>query len=123
MPARLYVIQDDLFFAERVKMTARRLGIEASPLSASEAQTRHWETNSVVALQVTLNPERQLELVKRLTSATPPPHVVAVTGHLETGLRTRAKALGATLAAHSSMERALARALKINAGDDATPPR
>ena len=105
-------------------MTARRLGLEASPLSPSEAQARHWETNSVVALQVTLNPERQLELVKRLTRLTNPPRVVAVSGHLETELRARARALGAILAAHSSMERVLSRALEINhAGDDDETPR
>jgi DNA-binding NarL/FixJ family response regulator len=119
--ARLYVIQDDLFFAERVRMTARRLGVEAEPISPSEAKARHWEANSVVALQVTLNPERQLELVEHLTRATPPPRVIAVTGHLETEKRSRARALGAILAAHSSMERVLARALETNAGDDADP--
>ncbi|HEY0492658.1 MAG TPA: hypothetical protein VGD57_04235 [Candidatus Dormibacteraeota bacterium] len=123
MAGRLYVIQDDLFFAERVRMTARRLGIETVPLSASEAASRHWEPNSVVVIQVTLNPDRQIDLIERLTRLTPPPRVVAVSGHLETGLRSRAKALGAQLAAHSSMDRVLARALRTNAGDDDSTAR
>jgi hypothetical protein len=44
--------------------------------------------------------------------------VIAVSGHLETEKRSRAKALGAILAAHSSMERVLARALETSPGDD-----
>lgn len=105
-------------------MTARRLGVEAEPLSPAQAETQPWAPDAVVVLQVTLNPERQLELIETLNRANPAPRVVAVTGHLETDKRSRARALGAILAAHSSMERVLARALKINAGDDdaATPP-
>lgn len=116
MAARLYVIQDELFFAERVRMTARRLGVELELLSPPAAENRVWEPGSVVALQVTLNPERQLELIGRLVSASPAPKVVAVTGHLEAEKRSRARALGAILAAHSSMERVLARALRIDEG-------
>lgn len=116
MAARLYVIQDELFFAERVRMTARRLGVELELLSPPAAENRVWEPGSVVALQVTLNPERQLELIGRLVNASPAPKVVAVTGHLEAEKRSRARALGAILAAHSSMERVLARALRIDEG-------
>ena len=118
MMARLYVIQDDLFFAERARAVAGRLGIEPKFLTASEAATRAWEPGSVVVVQVTLHPDRQLALVERLTKAVPAPRVVAVTGHLETGLRSRAKALGATLAAHSSMERTLARACQVEPSAD-----
>ena len=99
-------------------MTARRLRVEVELLSPAAAENRQWEPDSVVALQVTVNPERQLELVQRLMQAAPPPRVVAVTGHLEAEKRSRARALGAILAAHSSMERVLARALKVNAGND-----
>jgi DNA-binding NarL/FixJ family response regulator len=120
---RLYVIQDDLFFAERVRMTARRLGVETVPLSAADATGRHWEPNSVVILQVTLHPDRQIDLIERLTRLSPAPRVVAVSGHLETGLRSRAKALGAQLAAHSSMDRVLARALRTSDGDDDSTAR
>ncbi|GAC1485153.1 MAG: hypothetical protein PVSMB9_11030 [Candidatus Dormibacteria bacterium] len=116
MAGRLYVIEDDLIFAQRVRATAQRLGLEATFLQASEATERAWEAGSVAVLQVTLNPDRQLALVERLLQAAPPPLVVAVSGHLETDLRSRAKALGAILAAHSSMERVLARACQAEPG-------
>lgn len=100
-------------------MTARRLGVELELLSPSAAPGRSFDPESVIVLQVTLNPERQLELIERLLQATPPPRVVAVAGHLEREKRSRARALGAMVAAHSSMDRVLARALKISGGDDA----
>ena len=78
----------------------------------------------MVLLQATLRPEQQLELVGHLTHLRPAPVVIAVTGHLETELRQRLKAQGATLAAHSGMDRVLARALGINVpGDAASHPR
>jgi hypothetical protein len=47
--------------------------------------------------------------------------MIAVTGHLETELRQRLKARGVILAAHSGMDRVLARALGVNdARGDAT---
>ncbi len=114
MRAPLYVVQDDLFFAERVRGVARRLGLDLVTLGPAEARDRTWDTDSVVVVQVTLNPDRQLALVERLVQAKPAPRVIAVTGHLETDLRVRAKALGAVLAAHSSMERVLARACGLS---------
>ena len=123
MTQRLYVIQDDLFFAERVRTTAARLGLEPVMLSPAAAGTRTWEAADVVVIQVTLNPDRQLSLIENLRRSAPALQVVAVTGHLETDLRTRAKALGAVLAAHSSMERVLARACQRKDGrDHAAPP-
>jgi ActR/RegA family two-component response regulator len=118
MTAPLYVIQDDIFFAERVRIAARALGLEAVSLTPEEAGQRRWEPRSVAVIQITLNPERQLDLVQRLAGADPSPKVVAVSGHLESGLRARAKALGATLAPHSGMTRVLARACGLS-GDDA----
>jgi len=117
MTPRLYVVQDDLFFAERVRATARRLGVSAASLTPAEAVDRHWDPDSLVVVQVTLNPDRQLGIIQRLRDAESAPRVVAVSGHLETELRKRAKALGATLAAHSSMERVLARALGLQLND------
>jgi ActR/RegA family two-component response regulator len=112
--APLYLIQDDLFFAERVRGAARRLGLDLVALAPAEAGGRTWDTDSVVVVQVTLNPDRQLALVERLLQSKPAPRVIAVTGHLETELRVRARALGAVLAAHSSMERVLARACGLS---------
>jgi CheY-like chemotaxis protein len=119
MARRLAVVQDDLFFAERVRATARRLGLDLELITSAQAVDRHWEPETVVVLQVTLHPERQLALLDRLRHALPPPTVVAVTGHLETPLRARARALGAVLAAHSSMDRVIARACGVSdrAGD------
>ncbi|MDQ6883077.1 MAG: response regulator [Candidatus Dormibacteraeota bacterium] len=120
MARRLYVVQDDLFFAERVRATARRLGLSLTALSPSEASERHWDPGSVVVVQVTLNPGRQLAMIEQLKLANPAPRVVAVSGHLETELRARARALGAVLAAHSSMERVLTRAMQLE--DDPQHP-
>jgi ActR/RegA family two-component response regulator len=114
MPARLFVVQDDLFFAERVRGAARRLGLDLVTVTPADATERTWDRESVVVVQVTLNPDRQLALVERLVKSKPAPRVIAVTGHLETDLRARAKALGAVLAAHSSMERVLARACGVS---------
>ncbi|HEY8678782.1 MAG TPA: hypothetical protein VIN39_09155 [Candidatus Dormibacteraeota bacterium] len=124
MARRLSVVQDDLFFAERVRAAAGRLGLDLELLTPAQATERRWEPDSVVVLQVTLHPERQLTLVDRLRHAQPAPTVVAVTGHLETPLRSRAKALGAVLAAHSSMDRVIARACGVSDrdSDDATHP-
>ena len=73
-------------------------------------------------LQATLRPDRQLDLVGELAGRQPPPVVVAVTGHLETALRQRLKAAGAVLAAHSAMDRVLARALRLSDGGADAPP-
>jgi hypothetical protein len=122
----LFIVEDDLLFAQRARAAAGRLGIPAEGISPGDARTRAWEPDQVVVLQATLRPEKQLELVAHLTHRTPAPVVIAVTGHLETELRQRLKASGAILAAHSGMDRVLARALAISGagGDaDATPDR
>jgi len=119
---RLYVVEDDLFFTERVRTAARRLGVPVEGLSPAVAQSMAWAPADVVVLQATLRPDRQLELVDQLARRRPAPVIVAVTGHLETALRQRLKAAGAVLAAHSAMDRVLARALALSdAGADAPP--
>jgi CheY-like chemotaxis protein len=117
---RLYVVEDDLFFTERVRTAARRLGVPVEGLSPSAARSMAWAPADVVVLQATLRPERQLELVDELARRQPAPVIVAVTGHLETALRQRLKAAGAVLAAHSAMDRVLDRALSD--GGAASPP-
>ena len=102
-------------FAQRVRAAARRLGTDLSSLSQTEAHSRTWTVDDVVVLQATLKPEQQLALVEDLTDREPAPIVLAVTGHLETALRARLRAAGARLAAHSAMDRALARALELSA--------
>ena len=116
MSHRLYVVQDDLFFSERVRAAARRLGVPAEGLSRAAAGARVWARGDVVVLQATLRPERQLDLVGALARQQPAPVIVAVTGHLETALRQRLKAAGAMLAAHSAMDRVLGRALAVADG-------
>jgi DNA-binding NarL/FixJ family response regulator len=117
------VVEDDLFFTERVRTTARRLGVPVEGLSPAAARSRSWAPADVVVLQATLRPDRQLELVDQLARHQPPPLIVAVTGHLETALRQRLKAAGAVLAAHSAMDRVLARALALSdRGGAASPP-
>ena len=114
-------------FAQRVRGAAGRLGVPVEAIGAAAARSRAWKDDDVVVLQATLRPEQQVALVDQLIHSEPAPVVIAVTGHLETALRQRLKALGATLAAHSSMDRVLARALRINAVRDADatphPPR
>jgi DNA-binding NarL/FixJ family response regulator len=107
----VYLVQDDLFFSARVETVARRLGVPVVPLPFQAIDGFRFEPGSVVVVQVTLHPERQLELVARLRQKDPQPTVVAVAGHLETDLRRRARALGAMVASHSGMERTIARAL------------
>ena len=122
MSNRLYVVEDDLFFTERVRTAARRLGVPVEGLSPAVARSMAWAPADVVVLQATLRPDRQLELVDQLARRQPAPVIVAVTGHLETALRQRLKAAGAMLAAHSAMDRVLARALALSdAGADAPP--
>ncbi|TMG32270.1 MAG: response regulator [Chloroflexi bacterium] len=117
MPRRLFVVEDDLMFAQRARAAALRLGVAAVGLTRADALAHVWEAGDVVLLQATLRPEQQLDLVQQLRRRQPTPRVVAVTGHLETGLRQRLKAAGATLAAHSAIDRVLARALGVS--DDA----
>jgi len=109
----VFLVQDDLFFAARVEAIARRLGLPVVPVALQSVDDIRFEPGSVVVVQVTLHPERQLRLVERLRQKDPPPTVVAVAGHLETGLRRRARALGAMVASHSGMERTIARAAGI----------
>jgi len=104
-------------FAQRARAAALRLGVAAVGPTRADALAHVWEAGDVVLLQATLRPEQQLDLVQQLRRRQPTPRVVAVTGHLETGLRQRLKAAGATLAAHSAIDRVLARALGVS--DDA----
>ena len=122
MSNRLYVVEDDLFFTERVRTAARRLGVPVEGLSPAVARSMAWSPADVVVVQATLRPDRQLELVDQLARRRPAPVIVAVTGHLETALRQRLKAAGAVLAAHSAMDRVLARALALSDGGVASPP-
>ena len=119
MSKRLYLVEDDLFFSQRVRAAAGRLGVAVDGLTAPAARSRTWAPADVVVLQATLRPDRQLELVEALARRQPAPVVVAVTGHLETTLRQRLKAAGAVLAAHSAMDRVLARALGVSDVHDA----
>ena len=124
MSKRLYVVEDDLFFAQRVRAAAARLDVPVEGLSPAAARSRAWAPADVVVLQATLRPDQQLDLVGELAGRQPAPVVVAVTGHLETALRQRLKAAGAVLAAHSAMDRVLARALGVSGGRAAkAPPR
>ena len=122
MSKRLYVIEDDLFFSHRVGAAAARLGVPAEGLSPAAARSRAWTPADVVVLQATLRPDQQVALVAELAQREPAPMVVAVTGHLETALRRRLKAAGAQLAAHSAMDRVLARALGLSDGAGDAPP-
>lgn len=117
------MVEDDLFFAQRVRLVAARIGVPLEALSIQAARGRSWEPGSVVVVQATLNRDRQLSLIDELTHRDPAPTVVAVTGHLEQELRARVKALGAVLAAHSSMERSIARALGISGRDGGASSR
>ena len=117
----LFLVEDELLFAQRLRAAAGRLGVQVQAISPSEARTRAWDRDHVVVLQATLRPEQQLELIDHLTGRDPAPVVIAVTGHLETELRQRLKAAGAILAAHSGMDRVLARALRVNVPGDAAP--
>jgi CheY-like chemotaxis protein len=121
MASTLFLVEDELMFAQRLRAAARRLGIPVQALSPSEARSRTWDRDHVVVLQATLRPEQQLELIDHLTGRDPAPVVIAVTGHLETELRQRLKARGVILAAHSGMDRVLARALRVNLPGDAAP--
>ncbi len=109
MPRRLKVVEDDLFFVARVEAHARRLGLEVERIRASELEQLSPDPNSVLVLQLTLHPDRQLALLERLRRRVPSQVVVAVSGHLETTLRRHAKALGAVLASNSAMGRTLSR--------------
>ena len=117
----LFLIEDELLFAQRLRAAAGRLGIPVQAVSPSEARTRAWDRDQVVILQATLRPEQQLELIDHLKGRDPAPVVIAVTGHLETELRQRLKARGVILAAHSGMDRVLARALGLSVPGDAAP--
>jgi ActR/RegA family two-component response regulator len=119
---RLFLVEDDLFFSQRVRAAAARLGVPVESLSPAAARSRAWQPGEVVVLQATLRPDRQLDLAGELSGRQPAPVVVAVTGHLETALRQRLKAAGAVLAAHSAMDRVLARALRLSDRDADAPP-
>lgn len=109
----LFVLQDDLFFSARDEAVARWLGLSVRPIALQAVEATQFEPGSVVVLQVTLNPARQLQLVERLRGKDPPPTVVAVAANLETDLRRRARAIGAIVGSHSAMQRTIARACSL----------
>jgi CheY-like chemotaxis protein len=122
VPRNLFLVEDELLFAQRLRAAAGRLGIPVQSVSPTQARNRVWDRDEVVVLQATLRPEQQLELVDYLTRLEPAPRVIAVTGHLETDLRQRLKARGVMLAAHSGMDRVLARAVGVSVPRDANDP-
>jgi ActR/RegA family two-component response regulator len=111
---KLFLVEDELLFAQRLRAAAARLGVPVQALSPTQARSHAWRRDDVVVLQATLRPEQQLELIDHLRGHEAAPVVIAVTGHLETELRQRLKVRGAILAAHSGMDRVLARALGIS---------
>ena len=118
MARTLFLIEDELLFAQRLRAAAGRLHIAVQALSPTQARTHAWQRDDVVVLQATLRPEQQLELIDHLKGLDAAPVVIAVTGHLETELRQRLKARGAILATHSGMDRVLARALGVSDARD-----
>jgi CheY-like chemotaxis protein len=115
----LFLVEDELLFAQRLRAAAGRLRVPVQELSPAQARSRSWARGEVVVLQATLRPEQQLDLIDHLRGLEAAPVVIAVTGHLETELRQRLKARGAILATHSGMDRVLARALGVSDGRDA----
>ena len=119
MARTLFLVEDELLFAQRLRAAAGRLHIAVQALSPTQARTHAWQRDDVVVLQATLRPEQQLQLIDHLRGLYAAPVVIAVTGHLETELRQRLKARGAILATHSGMDRVLARALGVTDARDA----
>jgi len=115
----LFLVEDELLFAQRLRAVAGRLRVPVQGLSPTQARNASWTRDEVVVLQATLRPEQQLELIDHLKGLDAAPVVIAVTGHLETELRQRLKARGAILATHSGMDRVLARALGVTDARDA----
>src|SRR6266480_4917038 len=113
------LVEDELRFAQRLRGAAERLAGRVEALTPTQARNRTWTRDQVVVLQATLRPEKQLELIDHLRGLEAAPVVIAVTGHLETELRQRLKARGVILAAHSGMDRVLARALGVSDARDA----
>ena len=122
MPQTLFLIEDELLFAQRLRAAAGRLQVPVQALSPTQARTHAWQRDDVVVLQATLRPEQQLELIDHLRGLEAAPVVIAVTGHLETQLRQRLKTRGVILATHSGMDRVLARALGVSDARDAATP-
>jgi len=114
----LFLVEDELLFAQRLRAVAGRLRVPVQGLSPTQARNASWTRDEVVVLQATLRPEQQLELIDHLKGLDAAPVVIAVTGHLETELRQRLKARGAILATHSGMDRVLARALGVSDARD-----
>ncbi len=119
MARMLFLVEDELLFAQRLRAAAERLAVPVEALTPTQARNRTWTRDQVVVLQATLRPEKQLELIDHLRGLEASPVVIAVTCHLETELRQRLKARGAILATHSGMDRVLARALGVSDGRDA----
>ena len=118
MARTLFLVEDELLFAQRLRAVAGRLRVPVQGLSPTQARNASWTRDEVVVLQATLRPEQQLELIDHLKGRDAAPVVIAVTGHLETELRQRLKARGAILATHSGMDRVLARALGVSDARD-----
>ena len=118
MARTLFLVEDELLFAQRLRAAAGRLAVPVEALTPTQARSRSWTRDEVVVLQATLRPEQQLELIDHLKGLDAAPVVIAVTGHLETELRQRLKARGAILATHSGMDRVLARALGVSDARD-----
>ena len=118
MARTLFLVEDELLFAQRLRAAAGRLAVPVEALTPTQARSRSWTRDEVVVLQATLRPEQQLELIDHLKGLDAAPVVIAVTGHLETELRQRLKARGAILAPHSGMDRVLARALGVSDARD-----
>src|SRR2546430_9347957 len=89
---RLFLVEDDLFFSQRVRAAAARLGVPIEGLSPAAARSRAWQPAEVVVLQATLRPDRQLDLVGELAGRPPAPLLVAVTRHPATAVRPRLQA-------------------------------
>jgi CheY-like chemotaxis protein len=117
----LFLVEDELLFAQRLRAAAGRLGIPLQAVNPMQARSRTWTMDDVIVLQATLRPEQQLELIDHLTQLQPAPVVIAVTGHLETELRQKLRNRGVILAAHSGMDRVLARALRVSVPGDVAP--
>ena len=122
MARTLFLVEDELLFAQRLRAAAGRLRVPVQGLSPTQARNRSWTRDEVVVLQATLRPEQQLELIDHLRGLEAAPVVIAVTGHLETELRQRLKTRGVILATHSGMDRVLARALGVSDVRDAATP-
>ena len=88
-------VVSDLIFATKIRGTAAALGVEVAVVRDRSAMLAHLDDAAIVILDLNLEGEDAIELIRLARARPTPPQIVAYCAHVDKDLATAAEQAGA----------------------------